>query len=116
MTTPADETRPRFGPLQIGIVALAAATAIIHIALAIPENLIMFYLNGLGYLALAAALHLPQLSAYRRWVRYALIAYTAVTVIGWAIVGERSTIAYVDKLVELALIVLLVVEARAQRD
>lgn len=116
MTTSARDTRPRLGPLQLGIIALTVATALIHLWLAIPENLILFYLNGLGYLALVTALYLPQLSAYRRWVRYALIAFAAITIIGWVIVGERSTIAYVDKLIEVALIVLLVLEMRALRD
>lgn len=113
MTTPA--AQPRLGAPQIAIVALAAATALIHIALAIPTNLIMFYLNGLGFLGLTAALYLPQLAAYRRWTRYALIGFTAVTVLGWAAFGERSAIAYVDKLIELALIGLLVRELRLDR-
>lgn len=33
------------GPLQLAIIALALATALIHIALAIPTNLVMFYLD-----------------------------------------------------------------------
>jgi hypothetical protein len=105
--------RPRGAMLRLGILALALATALIHIVLAIPSNLVMFYLNGLGYIALAAALFVPQLQPYGRLVRYALLALTAVTIVGWAIVGERSALAYVDKLIELALIALLVVEMRA---
>ncbi len=106
-----------FGPLQIGIVLLTAATALIHIALAVPNALVLFYLNGLGYLALLAALYLPLafLAPYRRWVRWALIAYTAVTVIAWAAIGDRSTIAYFDKAIEVALIALLIVEDRRRR-
>ena len=42
----------------------------------------------------------------------ALIAFTAVTVIGWVAFGERSAIAYIDKIIELALIVLLWMDAR----
>jgi hypothetical protein len=108
----ASTTRRSFGLLDIAIVLLAVATALIHIVLAIPTNLVMFYLNGLGYLALTAALYLPQFGAYRRLVHYALIAFTAVTVLGWAAFGERSTIAYLDKVIEVALIVLLVVSLR----
>jgi hypothetical protein len=104
--------RVSFGVLNIAIVLLAVATALIHIALAIPTNLILFYLNGLGYLGLTAALYLPQFRAYRQLVHYALIAFTAVTVLGWAVVGERSTIAYIDKAIEVALVVLLVVSLR----
>jgi hypothetical protein len=80
--------------------------------LAIPDNLIMFYLNGIGYLVLVAALYMPQLKQQRGLVRWALIAYTAVTIIAWVIVGARNTIAYVDKLIEVTLIVLLFIEGR----
>lgn len=106
----------RIGPLQLGILVLALATALIHIMLAIPTNLILFYLNGLGYIALAVALLLPQLAPYRRLIRYALMAFTAVTIIGWAVAGERSTIAYIDKLIEVALLVLLIVDMRRSSD
>lgn len=101
-----------FGPIQIGIILLAVATAIIHIVLAVPETLLMFYLNGIGYLVLVAALYLPQFQRQRGLIRWALIAYTAVTIIAWVFIGERSTIAYVDKVIEVALIVLLFIESR----
>jgi hypothetical protein len=103
----------KFGVVQIGILVLALATALIHIYLAIPETLIMFYLNGAGYLALTAAFFLPQFQQYRRMVRWALIGFAAVTVIGWAAIGERNTIAYIDKLIELALIALLWIDSRS---
>ncbi|MGQ9548175.1 MAG: hypothetical protein ACUVSY_02640 [Roseiflexus sp.] len=108
------EKQATFGLVQVGVVLLALATAIIHIVLALPTNLIMFYLNGAGYIGLTAALYLPQLAAYRRSLRWVLIAYTAITVVGWAIVGERSLIAYLDKLIEVALIGLLALEARQE--
>ena len=102
----------KLGPLQIGILLLAIATALIHILLAIPEGLWMFYLNGAGYLALVAALYLPQFKAQRGRLRWALIAFTAVTVVAWIAIGARNPIAYLDKLIEVALIVLLFIEAR----
>jgi hypothetical protein len=108
-------THNRVGPLQLGIIALAVATAVVHIVLAIPTNLVMFYLNGLGYIGLAAALYLPQLAPYRRLIRYALMAFTVVTILGWAAFGERSTVAYVDKAIEVALLALLVMDMRAER-
>lgn len=106
--------KPTFGPLQIGIVLLTVATALIHIALAIPDTLVLFYLNGLGYLALLAARYLPLgfLAPYRRWARWALIVYTAITVVAWVAIGDRSAIAYIDKAIEVALIVLLFLEGR----
>ncbi|HSO26632.1 MAG TPA: hypothetical protein VLS48_01080 [Anaerolineales bacterium] len=104
----------RLGPVQYGIIFLTLATAIIHIVLAIPNNLVMFYLNGLGYIVLLIALFIPQTRAYRRWIRWALIVFTAVTIIGWVLVGARNGIAYLDKLIEVALIALLVVDRGRQ--
>jgi hypothetical protein len=102
----------RIGGLQIGIILLTVATAVIHLVLGVPNMLPMFVLNGIGYLVLVIALYLPRLAAYRTYTRWALIAFTAVTIIGWVVIGERNTIAYVDKLIEVALIVLLFIEMR----
>ena len=101
-----------FGLLQLIIILLTVATALIHIILAIPEGLVMFYLNGIGYLVLVTALYLPQLRRWRGLIRIAFIAYTMVTIIAWVFIGERTTIGYLDKLIEVALVVLLSVEAR----
>lgn len=102
----------KFGPIQIGIILLTIATAVIHLALGIPNGMVMFILNGIGYLVLVTALYLPQLSKFQGLVRWALIAFTAVTILGWVFVGARNPIAYVDKLIEVALVVLLFVEMR----
>ena len=104
----------RFGLLSIAIAVLTLATALIHFVLAIPSGDIMFYANALAYIVLLGALYLPipALAPYRRLVRYALIGLAAVTVIGWIIIGDRVAIGYIDKVIELVLIVLLVVEAR----
>lgn len=92
------QAKAGLGPLQLGIIGLTAATALIHIQFLFPET--MFILNGLGYLALLAALYfVPQLAEHRRLVRLVLLGYTAVTVVLWA-------------LIELALIALLWVEDR----
>ncbi len=101
------KTQPLFGPIQAGILLLAIATAAIHIYLAIPENLTMFYLNGLGYIVLALALLIPQFKPYRGLIRYALMAFTLITIIGWVAIGMRTPIAYLDKIIEIALLVLL---------
>ena len=100
------------GPLQIAIILLTLATAIIHIVLAIPKSLVLFYLNGIGYIVLVIALYLPQFRKQQGLIRWVLIAYTAVTIIAWVPNGARNMIAYIDKLIEVALIVLLVIEAR----
>ncbi|MGQ9491911.1 MAG: hypothetical protein ACUVR4_14385 [Anaerolineae bacterium] len=100
------------GQLQYGIILLTLATAIIHFTLVFPSPL--FILNGVGFLALLAALYapLPSLAPYRAWARWALIGYTALTVILWVIMGLRAPIGYVTKVIEVALIVLLLLEGR----
>jgi hypothetical protein len=98
--------------LKIAIIILTVATALIHIVLAIPATLYMFYLNGIGYLVLLAAHYLPQLRQYRNLTRWALIAFAAVTILAWVFVGERSLIGYADKAIEVILIVLLFIEGR----
>ena len=96
-----------FGPVQIGILLLALATALIHIVLAIPENIVMFYLNGAGYIALALALFLPQFKQYRSLIRYALMAFTLVTILAWVAIGMRTPVGYITKIIEVVLLVLL---------
>ena len=96
--------------LRAGIVLLTLATAVIHLQLAFPDP--VFILNGLGYLALLAALYLPQLASYRNLVRWILVGYAALTVLLWILVGARTPIGYIDKAIEVALISLLLLEAR----
>ena len=98
--------------LRAGIVLLTLATALIHLQLAFPDP--AFILNGLGYLALLAALYLPipQLARYRNTVRLVLIGYTALTILLWILFGARTPIGYTAVTIEVALIVLLLLEAR----
>ena len=100
------------GPLQWGIIVLTIATAGIHLSLLFPD--VLFILNGLGYLTLLAALYLPisALANYRPWVRWALMGFAALTIILWVIMGTRDSLAYVDKAIEVVLIVLLFIESR----
>lgn len=99
--------------LRVAVIVLAAGTATIHLYLGL-SGFPLFVLNGLGYLALVAALYLPvpQLAPYHSTVRWVLIGYTALTIVLWILVGARNPIGYVDKLIEVALIVLLVLEGR----
>jgi len=70
---------------------------------------LLFTLNGLGYLGLLAAIFLPIpiLVRFRPVLRILMILYTLLTLILWVAIGERTLIAYVDKLAEAALVVLL---------
>jgi hypothetical protein len=98
--------------LRAGIVLLTLGTALIHLQLAFPDP--MFILNGLGYLALLAALYLPipQIARYRNAVRWVLIGYTALTAFLWILIGARIPIGYTAVAIEVALIALLLLEAR----
>ncbi len=104
----------RIGLLQWGIILITIATALIHFSLLFPD--VLFILNGLGYLTLLAALYLPlpQLAGYRRLICWALLGYTALTIILWIIMGSRIPIAYIDKAIEVVLIALLWLESRAE--
>ncbi len=112
-------TSPSPGP-RLGIIVLTLATAAIHLYLGLSSGLPLFVLNALGYLALLAALYgpIPQLAPYRNAVRWLLVGFAGLTIVLWiAITGGNSTaIGYVDKAVELLLIVLLIAEARASRQ
>jgi hypothetical protein len=74
----------------------------------------LFLLNGIGYLVLVTALYLPQLRSYQPIVRWLLIIFAAVTIIMYfAIAGLRpNPVGLLTKAVEIALIVLLLIEGR----
>jgi hypothetical protein len=129
----------RFGPLQIAICVLAVATAAVHIYLgAITHVMVatqpeataaaggaaalgffaaLFYLDGLAYLVLTAALYHPAFARFRRLTRWALIALTAATIVAYfaLIQGQYDAMGIGDKIAEVVLIVLLVVEGRRDR-
>ncbi|GIV73335.1 MULTISPECIES: DUF7475 family protein [Caldilinea] len=113
-------SRLSFTQIQWGIIVLTVITAVIHIWLGVgflDSGGLLFVLNGLGYLGLLVLLLAPiaALNPYRTWIRWVLIAYTAVTVIAWVFIGTRSMVAYIDKIVEVALIVLLWLDGQRQR-
>jgi hypothetical protein len=112
MTTPST-TNP---VLRAGIVVLTLGTAFIHLQLNFPDP--VFILNGLGYLALLAALYvpLPPLARFGNVARWVLAGYAAITILLWILIGARTTIGYVDKAIEVALITLLLIEARGLRS
>ena len=129
----------RFGALQIAICVLSVATAAVHIYLgAITHIMVMtqpeataaaggaaalgffaalFYLDGLGYIVLTAALYHPAFARFRRLTRWALIALTAATIAAYfaLIQGQYDAIGIADKIAEVVLIVLLVIEGRRDR-
>ena len=138
MTT-TSRTARRFGALQIAICVLSAATAILHIWLGVITHIMvatqpeataaaggavalgifaaLFYLDGLGYAVLTFALYHPAFARFRRLTRWALIALTVATIIAYfaLIGGQYDAMGIGDKIAEVVLIVLLVVEGRRER-
>ena len=137
MASPRNATR--FGALQIAICVLAVATAAIHIYLGAITHIMvntqpeataaaggatalgffaaLFYLDGLGYIVLTAALYHPAFARFRRLTRWALIALTVATIVAYfaLIQGHYDAMGIVDKIIEVILIVLLVMEGRRDR-
>ncbi len=111
-------TGTKFGPVQAGIVLMTLITVLIHWWINFTIGGYLFILNGLGYLVLMAALFIPKSSVrrflparpvdrFRPFMRYVMIGYTLLTIVLWAAIGTRSTLAYVDKIAEVLLVVLL---------
>jgi hypothetical protein len=116
-------SRSSFGlGLRVGIFLLTLATAVIHLYLALSAipyyglnfGVMLFVLNGLGYLGLLAVLQvpIPQLARFRSAARWVLVAYTALTIVLFFLLAPYYTfIGYLDKAIEVALIALLIAEA-----
>jgi hypothetical protein len=94
--------------LRFGIVGLTLGTAYIHSTL----GGLLFTLNATGYAVAAIAMIVPIAFAIRfRWVvRLGLMGYALTAIVMWAIQGPYYSTAYVAKAIEVALIVLLVVD------
>jgi hypothetical protein len=108
--------------LGAGIFLLTVATAVIYLYLSLTAissmglnfGVMLFILNGLGYLGLLAALQLPirQLARFRSAARWALVAFTALTIVLFFVMAPQYTIiGYVDNAIEVALIALLLADA-----
>jgi hypothetical protein len=103
-------------PTRVAIVVLALSTALIHVYLALPLTIVPFYLNGLGYVALVTAFCMPRFRRWREQLRWTLIAFTTLTILLWLVLGRPyTTIGYVDKGIELALIGLLLLDRQKVR-
>jgi hypothetical protein len=108
--------------LGVGIFLLTLATAVIHLYLGLSAisymgfnfGVMLFILNGLGYLALLAALQLPipQLARFRSAARWALVGFATLTIVLFFVMApEYTIIGYVDKAIEVTLIALLLADA-----
>ena len=119
----AAETRPRIGPVRIGVILLALATAGIHLYLFLIEGFLgsgvmlpiyqlLFVGNFLGYVTLVVALYfVPPLARFRPVLRVLLIAMATASIISYFYVGVIDATGNVDKTIEVLLIALLPVDA-----
>jgi hypothetical protein len=128
MTTNGTETRPRIGPVQIGVILLALAAAGIHLYLFLIEGFlgdssmlvfyqVLFVANFLAYVTLAAALYLPisLLARIRPVVRVLLIAISVAAIISYFYVNVIDALGNITKVIEVLLIVLVTVDAGMAR-
>ena len=105
-------TRAAGAVLTAAIVGLTLATAYIHSTL----GGLLFTLNALGYLGLAAlivigaAAPVAIVERFSWFPRLALIGYTAMTIAGYLVMGPYFTLGWIAKGIEVALIALLVVD------
>ncbi|WP_299024982.1 hypothetical protein [uncultured Thermanaerothrix sp.] len=98
-------------PLRtLAIALLTLATAAIHISLLFPD--FMFILNGLGYLVFLGTYLVGRgrLGEHFRWARYGFIAYTGLTILLWLLIGARTPLGYITKIIEIVLVGLLVTD------
>ena len=106
--------KTEMGGLQISIIGLTAATAVVHFFRNFPD--LVFILNCLGYLGLLAALYLPisVLKEKRGLTRYGLMSFASLTILAWIAMGDKNLatgyVGYIDTAIEIVLILLLWVE------
>ena len=97
------------------IVGLALLTGLIHLFVGFQSQFILV-LNGLGFIALVIGLYLlPQLANWKSQIRWVLIVYTAVTIVGYFLLFPQPLdygLGLVTKAVEVILIVLLFIPSR----
>ena len=98
--------------LTAAIVGLTLATAYIHLTL----GGVLFTLNGLGYIGLAAlvvigaAAPIAIVERFSWFPRVALAGYAALTIAGYLVMGPYFSLGFIAKGIEVALIGLLVVD------
>jgi hypothetical protein len=98
--------------LALVIIELTAVTAYLHLSLGGQ----LFTLNGLGYLALAAAygftvfVPVPVIQRFGWLPRLCLAAYTLVTIGAYLVMGPYSFVGWTAKGIEAAIVALLIAD------
>lgn len=101
------------------IILLTVAVGLIHLVVLgflFGEVQLLPILNGLGYLALIAALYfIPQLAGMRSLIRWALIGYTALTFILYFFFDSApfsNVLGLATKAMEIVMIILLLLDRK----
>lgn len=102
-------------PVRVGIALVTLLTAVIHLNL----GELLFILNGVGYLALWAALFLP-IAAFAKWqgqIRWLFVGYTLVTIILYFVshpngVWQEDGLGVATKFIEVLLLLLLIYDGQ----
>ena len=118
------QARAGIGPVLVGAVLLALATASIHLYLFVVEGYLgsgtmlpiyqlLFINNVLAYVTLAVALVLPisPLPQVRPVTRTLLTAIGVASIVSYYHVGVIDLFGNIDKIIEVLLIVLLTINA-----
>ena len=104
------------GSQSYRIIALALLTALIHLYVGIQDGFPLLILNGLGFIALVAGLYvLPQVAKWNTQIRWALVAYTAITIVAYFVIVPQPfdyALGLITKAVEVVLIILLYLQTR----
>ena len=106
--------------LRIIILITGLFTALVHLVLLsvlIGSPAPQFILNGIGYLVLLALFWFnPSFVAGNRGLlHYAFMGFTAVTIIAWIAIGDKSDpVGYLTKLSEVILLVALWMNLRRE--
>lgn len=108
-----ETSQSKLGWVQFGIMITAVITAVIHLYIGITLPSTLFILNGIGYLVLLIGLFV-QFSLARKnrgLIRWVLMGFTAVTIVAWLAIGDKSwpsgALGYVTKFDEIILLALL---------
>ncbi len=104
-------TTKRFNPFQLGVIGLGVMTGVLHLVIGLGGETLLL-LNGLGYLALLAAIYFPlgELDKYNQLLRIGLLGYTVITLVAYFALhtpAQYSTTGIITKVIEVALLVVL---------
>lgn len=114
---------------RLVIALLALFTAIVHLVILNVRDFSqvfvvgslnqMFALNGLGYLGLLSGLWLRIPAGQQRFLHYAFMAFTAITIVAWYVVNQGEIVlglGVITKIVEILIIAALWMNLKYQKS